>query len=277
MITAGSPSSGAVGRPARPRPASEESAMQTRPFPPLSSIGLPAWLGTLAAFAALCAILAWWAVQLLAPRAPIAPAVSAGETQALPTLRQATQLFGSAAGAHTQAMRGSVEVSVLGVLAAGMRGSAILSVDGQPPAAYAVGQRIAPGQTLVEVRGNLIVIEQDGRRVELAAPARPALSLLDDGPSPAGTPHPGFAGALDGPRVARPLGGSSDAGLAPRPRAAVPGALPGVAAHPNAPSRPTIPAGSGRIGAPSMPIGTSSAVMQNQSGGAGAPVARAKR
>lgn len=271
MITAGSISSGAVGRPARPRPASEESAMQSRPFPPLSMIGLPAWLGTLAAFAALCAILAWWAVQLLAPRAPIAPAASTGETQALPSLRQATQLFGSAAGAHAQAMRSSVEVSVLGVLAAGMRGSAILSVDGQPPAAYAVGERIAPGQTLVEVRGSLIVIEQDGRRVELAAPARPVLSLLDNGPRHAGTPHPGFAGAPDGPRIARPLGGSGDAGIAPRQRAAIPGALPDLVA------RPPVAAGSPRIDPPSMSIGTSSSVMPTQPGAAGAPLTPATR
>jgi general secretion pathway protein C len=240
--------------------------MQTRPFPPLSSIGWPAWLGTLAAFAVLCAVVAWWAVQLLAPRAPVAPAAAAGETQALPELRLAAQLFGAAPGAQGAATATATagNVTVVGVLAAGMRGSAILSVDGQPPRAYAVGERIGPSQTLFEVRGDQVVIEQGGRRLALAAPTRPALSLLTDGPRRAGGIDPGFSNPAraDAPRIARPLGaGSSTAAGAPplpvRP-APVQGALPVL---PPAPSPAALPSLPGGTPSPALPGGATGGIV----------------
>lgn len=201
--------------------------MRIRPFPSLSSIGWPAWLGTLASFAVLCAIAAWWAMQLLSPRPPVAPASSAQDQQALPELKLASQLFGTPPGAQGPAAATSSNVSVIGIVAAGMRGSAILAIDGQPPRAFAVGERIGPIQSLFAVRADGVVIEENGRQILLPAPPRPTVSLLTDGPARAGGLDPGFASPADAgaARIARPLGAGMGAGpgAAPVPRAAAPG------------------------------------------------------
>lgn len=210
--------------------------MRTRPFPPLSSLGWPAWLGTLAAVAALCAIAAWWMLQLLAPAAPIAPAASAGGTQALPELRLAAHLFGTAAGPQGAVAAAPSNISVLGVVSAESRGSAILSVDGQPPKAFAVGEAVTPSQTLLSVNGDTVLIGENGRQVELAAPQRPSLSLLSNGPERPDGLHPGFAPPSgSAPRIARPLGSSGGGSLpaisAPRPGFTPPGRpgpIPGI-------------------------------------------------
>ena len=89
-----------------------------------------------------------------------------------------------------------------------MRGSAILAIDGQPPRAFAVGERIGPIQSLFAVRADGVVIEENGRQILLPAPPRPTVSLLTDGPARAGGLDPGFASPADAgaARIARPLG-----------------------------------------------------------------------
>lgn len=214
--------------------------MRIRLFPPLTSLGWPAWLATLAAFAVLCAIVAWWALLMLAPRPPIAPSVVSLDGQALPELRLAAQLFGSPAGARGPAIASTSNVTVVGVLSAGVRGSAILAVDGQPPRAYAVGERIGPTQVLSAVRGDTVVLDENGRRLELQAPQRPALSLLNDGPGRTPGLDPGFAPGQPGaPRIAMPLGAGAG-GSGPRPALPVPLA---PIAPPTAAPTPTMPAG----------------------------------
>lgn len=201
--------------------------MRFRPFPPLSSLGLPAWLGTLAAFALLCAVVAWWAVQLLAPTVPVTPATGISAPTALPDLKLASQLFGSA-NEHENVAAGPSNVEVIGVLAAGSRGSAILAVDGQPPRAYAVGERISPVQRLFEVRPDAVVVQGEQARQEIAAPARSSLSVLTDGPDDAAGARTGFLSAQDadeGPRIAAPLGAST---ASPAARPATTAARPAV-------------------------------------------------
>ncbi len=125
---------------------------------------------------------------------------------------------------------------MLGVLSAESRGSAILSVDGQPPRAFAVGEAVTPTQTLLAVNGHTVLIGENGRQVELAAPERSSLSLLSNGPARPGGLHPGFTPPSgSAPRIARPLGasggGSVPAITAPRPGytpPARPGAIPGI-------------------------------------------------
>ena len=210
--------------------------MRTRPFPPLSSLGWPAWLGTLAGVAALCAIAAWWMLQLLAPAAPIAPAAAAGSTQALPELRLAAHLFGTAAGPQGGVAAAPSNIAVVGVLSAESRGSAILSVDGQPPKAFAVGEAVTPTQTLISVSGDTVLIGENGRQVELAAPERSSLSLLSGGPARPDRLHPGFTPPPgSAPRIARPLGasGGGPGPVIPAPRPAFtpparPGPIPGI-------------------------------------------------
>lgn len=210
--------------------------MRIRPLPPLSALGLPAWLGTLAAFALLCGVTAWWAVQLLAPRAPVAPATGMSAPAALPELKLAAQLFGAAPLAQDAGAAGPSNIEVIGVLAAGVRGSAILAVDGQPPRAYAVGERISPVQTLAAVRADAVVVNDDQSSREIAAPARPSLSVLTDGPGRGADAQAAFGGPADsGPRIAAPLGGGSgDGPLPPRPVVARPApAVPTPAVPPS--------------------------------------------
>lgn len=213
--------------------------MRTLPFPPLFSLAWPAWLGTLAGVAALSAITAWWLLQLMAPAAPIAPSASAPGPRALPELRLAAHLFGTAAGPQGAVVAAPSNITVLGVLSAESRGSAILSVDGQPAKAYAVGEAVTPTQTLVAVNGDTVLIGENGREIELAAPERASsslLSLLRDGPARLEGLHPGFTPPPGGaPRIARPLGASAGGAMPalPAPRPAIPmpsrpGPIPGI-------------------------------------------------
>jgi general secretion pathway protein C len=252
--------------------------MRIRPFPPLSSLGWPAWLGTLAGVAALCAIAAWWMLQVLAPAAPIAPASSAGSTQALPELRLAAHLFGTAAGPQGAVAAAPSNISVLGVLSAESRGSAILSVDGQPPKAYAVGEAVTPSQTLLAVNGDTVLIGENGRQVELAAPERASLSLLSNGPERPEGLHPGFTPPPgSAPRIARPLGASGGGpapvlaaprpGFAPPPR---PGPIPGIV--PVIPPAPAVdtPASAVPEAAGSLPTAPQGIAMPGTPGAGGA-------
>lgn len=154
--------------------------MRIRRLPSIPRLGWPAWLATLVAFALLCASAAYWAMRLVAPRAPIAPPAALDEQRALPELRLAAQLFGVAAASGPGAALPS-NVVVVGILAAGSRGSAILGVDGRPPKAFAVGERISATQQILEVRSGSVVIDAGGMRSELPAPIKPDLAILTDG------------------------------------------------------------------------------------------------
>ena len=68
-------------------------------------------------------------------------------------------MFGLVQLANTQV---TANVQVSGVFAAGTRSSAVLIVDGKPARAYLVGQQIAPGLTLAEVRQDGVTLESGG-------------------------------------------------------------------------------------------------------------------
>lgn len=63
-----------------------------------------------------------------------------------------------------------VNVNVVGLIAHGKRGSAILSVDGKPAQAFPVGRELAPGLRLAEVHAKGVVLERNGARVDVAMP-----------------------------------------------------------------------------------------------------------
>lgn len=65
--------------------------------------------------------------------------------------------------------------------AASAGSSAIVSGEGQPARAYALGQELPGGATLVEVQGDHVVIETDGRRETLSFPERRRDDLATDG------------------------------------------------------------------------------------------------
>ena len=150
--------------------------MRVAPIPPIATLGWPAWIATLAGFGLLCAILAYWGLVLLAPHPIPGPAgdlsLGAGSGPG-----RAGVLFGDPAGKATSAAP-SLNVTVLGVIADGPRGSAVLSVDGRPGRAFAIGEQVDGALSLNSVGTDRVVIGSGARRFELPAPARPDPAVL---------------------------------------------------------------------------------------------------
>ncbi|WMD22677.1 hypothetical protein RAS12_09970 [Achromobacter seleniivolatilans] len=112
----------------------------------------------------LAAGLGVWASVLLAPRpGALPPAVSAAAPRAADNTPVALW-FGKDEVMRTQ-------ISVLGLIAAGPDGAAVLSVDGGPPLAYRAGGEVAPGIVLREIAADAVTVEQGGRLNRLATPA----------------------------------------------------------------------------------------------------------
>ncbi|MGE8690533.1 MAG: hypothetical protein ACN6PJ_25540 [Achromobacter sp.] len=114
---------------------------------------------------ALAAGVGVWASILLAPKpAALPPAVSAAIAPRAADNGPVAVWFGK-----DEAMR--TQITVLGVIAAGPDGAAVLSIDGGPPLAWRVGNEVAPGIVLREIAADAVTVEQAGRGSRLAAPA----------------------------------------------------------------------------------------------------------
>lgn len=162
-------------------------------------------IATVAAFAALGATCAYWALQLLAPPMAIAPAASLVDTRSAPDLSAAQALFGRASADARATAPAGIDVRVLGVAANPARGSAVLVVDSGAARAYRVGETLVRELRLVEVRADAVALENAGERIELAAPPRPSIALLSSGPEdgdPAQPAKAGTTGTADEARVA---------------------------------------------------------------------------
>jgi general secretion pathway protein C len=184
-------------------------------------------------FAALCAIVAGWALQLLAPRAPIAPAGAVAQAQPPTDLGAAAQLFGGAPRPADTVAAGPANIQVAGVLAAGPRGVALLAIDGRPAKPFAVGEAVLEGTTVRAVSGDAVELERAGRPLRLAAPARGSLEVLTSGPQRgsapgvASAPPPGVPPLP--PRPLPPAGAAAaTADAAPPPGAALSAPPPGM-------------------------------------------------
>ncbi|MFN8841696.1 MAG: type II secretion system protein N, partial [Burkholderiales bacterium] len=161
-------------------------------------------------FAVLCAIVAGWALQLLAPRAPIAPGGAVAQAQAPADLSAAGRLFGGVPRRLDAVAEAPANIQVAGVLAAGPRGVALLAIDGRPAKPFAVGESVSDGMTVRSVTGDTVELERGGQSLRLAAPARASLAVLTSGPQ-----RP-TAGAAPGQPTAPPPG------LPPLPPRALP-------------------------------------------------------
>jgi hypothetical protein len=203
--------------------------MTLNPFARIASLGWAAWLATLVATACLCAVLAYWFMQIAAPRAPIGPALSGPANRDRPDLTAAGSLFGTPPLAQAAAAPVLGNVQVLGVVAAGRLGSAILIVDGKPARSFAVGDSIGPGQRVRSVRPDKVVIDDNGRMAEVPAPALTSTAVLTSG-------------------VGKPRGPSDPALMSPA-SAANPGVLPVPGLPPASPAPIPAPL------APSLPPG----------------------
>ncbi len=177
---------------------------------------------TLAAFAVLGATLAWWGLELFSPGSPIAPSAAPADQRDAADLGAASRLFGNVPTGPAATAPVNANIQVIGVAAAGARASAVLAIDSTRPKAYLVGETLAAGTRLLEVRADRVVVERNGARIELPAPARPSVAILSAGPARAGA----------GSEAAAPTGAHAAAAAvasptpAPAPAAAPPPAPP---------------------------------------------------
>ena len=160
--------------------------------------------------AVVCAIAAYWGVRILTPLPTAAPPPVAATPPREPDPVLAARMFGLVQ-LPAQA-RVASNIQVAGIFAAGKDSSAVLTVDGKPPRAFVLGQDVAPGTRLVEVKPDTVVVESAAGRQELRAPPRPAASLA--------TGAPARAYVLDGGALSAP---ASSAGAGP---SAAPVAMP---------------------------------------------------
>lgn len=132
-------------------------------------------------FALLCAIVAYWAMQLRAPTpAVVAAATSITSVQSFDAELQ-VRLFGGPAGPNAGNVRA---LGVVAPMRADAPGIALLVVDDLPPRAYATGEALATGTVLREVRRDRIVIEQGGALNEIAVPQATPGSASSQGVAP---------------------------------------------------------------------------------------------
>jgi general secretion pathway protein C len=262
-------------------------------------------------FALLCAIVAYWTIQLFGHRSPVAPAGAVARGQAPADLAQASRVFGGTVAA-TPAAAAALNIQVVGVVAAGKDGVALLSVDGRPAKPFHVGQQVADGINLAGVESTTVQLHDRGRTVELPAPARASVKVLTSGtnrepgapsatappvavapppygaaagqqrgaPPPIGAAAPGARmpqGFVPPPGFASPSGNAPQTGFA-TPGAALPGAVPVQAPGQQSPTTqaggPTTPV-SGMIGQgvpmEVNPPDTGAPPSQGQDGNAPAP------
>ena len=145
-------------------------------------------------FVALCASIAYWALQWLAPP-PRAVAAPVASERVMPPVSAAANLFGGAAKGG-----GMVNVQLRGILHAGRSAgsTAIMAVDGSPPKFYRVNAELMPGVTVKAIHARTVVLSDRGAERELALPAFAAqeagggapLRAMPDQNSPQGLQSP---------------------------------------------------------------------------------------
>ncbi|SAI72996.1 general secretion pathway protein C [Bordetella ansorpii] len=138
--------------------------MLTR-FAPSASLSKPGLLRA-GAFALALTGIVFWTYQITKP---LPQAVPASTPPAISNTEQ-----GSAIANWLAPGPAKVQVKVVGVLVAGQRGGAVLSVNDGAPRAYAVGEQLAAGVVLERIDPDAVVLEQSGRAMRLPLPALPA-------------------------------------------------------------------------------------------------------
>jgi general secretion pathway protein C len=184
--------------------------------------------------AIVCAIGAYWVVKILtpAPSASPPPAAAAAPREANPML--AARMFGLVQAAPVVASN----VQVLGVFAAGKDSSAILAVDGKPPRVVLLGQSVAAGSTLAEVRRDGVTLDNNGVRQDLKLPPQAPIAMGGP-PAPAGFTREG--NTLAAPSAGNPAPPSVPAPGFPAPSA--PGRPPQPQPGVPVPPPPGMPSG----------------------------------
>ncbi len=118
-------------------------------------------------FLLLCASLAYWLLQWLAP-VPRPVAAPVESERVMPPVAAAANLFGGAARGG-----GMVNVQLRGILHAGSAADsvAIMSIDGHAPKFYRVKAELMPGVTVKAIHARSVVLSDRGAERELPLPA----------------------------------------------------------------------------------------------------------
>ncbi|MGS1034668.1 type II secretion system protein N [Burkholderia glumae] len=117
---------------------------------------------SLALFADLCATATYWAITLSAHQAPL----PAAAVRAPLRTEDAAVLFGG------QLTHNPVEdVHLFGILALRQGAAAIVGIGDNPTRTITIGDQIAQGTKLAEVRARSIIIDRKGARTEIFLPA----------------------------------------------------------------------------------------------------------
>jgi general secretion pathway protein C len=117
--------------------------------------------------AAASALLAYWALRLIAPATPAAPASAAPAVAREPDAALAARMFGDVSSGPRASV---LNVQVSGVFSAGKSSSAVISIDGKPARAVLLGHELAAGVRLAEVRPDGVTLERDGARSQYSVP-----------------------------------------------------------------------------------------------------------
>ncbi|WP_459618330.1 hypothetical protein [Bordetella sp. 2513F-2] len=129
---------------------------------PLPRLNLPA-MARLAALLAAAAAVGVWGALLGAPQpGQLPPALSVAPSRQA-DVSPVALWFGRDGVLQT-------EVAVVGLIAGGDSGAALLSVNGGPPVGVRTGQEVAPQITLVSVDAAGVMLDMGGTRTRLAAP-----------------------------------------------------------------------------------------------------------
>ena len=196
----------------------------------------PSLAATFLSTAVLCAVIAYWAMIISAPRVAIAPAGSLIDRGAPSDLGPAQRLFGQVAGA-TPSAAGPSNITVIGIVASARNGSAILVIDGKAPRPVAVGEEIEPGLKLTSVTPTEVILERNGVPMSLPAPPGADIEVLTRGADPSAPSPDAVPPVVQSPAARAPTVTSAPA-LVPAPSpAAAPGGVP--AAQPPAQLNPT--------------------------------------
>jgi general secretion pathway protein C len=144
-------------------------------------------------FIALCMSLSYWGIQMFKPKAR---AVAAPQTAA--SFEQLLGQWGSVFGRTASAQMAASNYQLKGVVVApqAQDSAAIVSTDGRPEQALAIGKELAPGVKLIEVHPSYIVVTEAGVNKKIDLPQAVPSSGISFNPSP---PSVGMGAATNPP------------------------------------------------------------------------------
>jgi general secretion pathway protein C len=165
--------------------------------PTVENRGWTWWLGCALSLCLLLGAIAYWASIWLAPAVRIAPAGTLSDQSGPLNLAQAQGLFGQVVTVAPQVTEAAASnIKVVGILAAGQKGSAILTIDGKPGKVYVLGDSVDAQLKLIAVDLRQVTLGRDGNTVRqtLQAPPKADISVLTQGPSKTGAANGNPAG-----------------------------------------------------------------------------------